>query len=65
MWIKGDAFALLVGMRIGAATMKISMEIPQKIKNGSTFQPRKPTSKHISEETQNINSKEHKHPYVY
>ena len=59
MWIKGDAFALLVGMRIGAATMKISMEIPQKIKNGSTFQPSYPTSESVSEGTKNTNLKEH------
>ena len=30
-------FALLVGMQTSAATMESSMEIPQKIKNGSAF----------------------------
>ena len=34
---EGNSFALLVGMWIGAATMEGSMEIPQKIKNGSVF----------------------------
>ena len=31
MWGKGNPFALLMGMQIGAATMEGSMEIPQKI----------------------------------
>ena len=39
MWRKGDPFALLVGMQIGAATMESSVEIPQKIKSGSAFDP--------------------------
>ena len=30
---KGEPFALLVGMQIGAASVESSMEIPQKIKN--------------------------------
>ena len=33
MWRKGNPFALLVGMQIGAATVESSMEIPQTIKN--------------------------------
>ena len=33
----GNPFALLVGMQTGAATAESSMEILQKIKNGSTF----------------------------
>ena len=44
---------------------KSSMEILQKIKNGSAFQPSYPTSGNISEGTQNSNSKEHKPPYVH
>ena len=35
------------------------------IKNGSVFWPSGPTSGNISKGTQNINSKEHKHPYIY
>ena len=38
------------------------MEIPQKIKNGTAFQPSDPISGIISEGTQNTNLKEHKHP---
>ena len=34
---KGNPSALLVGMQTEAATMESSMEIPQKIKNGSSF----------------------------
>ena len=33
----GNAFALLMGMQMGAATVESSMEIPQKIKNGTAF----------------------------
>ena len=42
-----------------------SMEIPRKIKSGSTFWPRIPTSGNISKGTQNTNLKELKHPYVH
>ena len=31
MWRKGNPFALLVGMQIGAATVESSVEIPEKI----------------------------------
>ena len=34
---KGNFSALLVGMQIGAATVESSMEIPQKIKNGTAL----------------------------
>ena len=34
---KGNPFALLAGVQIGAATVESSMETPQKIKNGSAF----------------------------
>ena len=42
--------AVLVGMQIGVATVENSMELPQKIKNGSASF---------------TNLKEHKHPYVH
>ena len=32
MWRKINAFALLVGMQTGAATLESSMEVPQKIR---------------------------------
>ena len=52
-------------MQIGTTTVENSMEIPQKIKNGSAFWFSDRTSENISEETQNINSKEHKQTYFH
>ena len=37
MWRKGYPCVLLVGMQIDAATVESSMEIPQKIKNGTAL----------------------------
>ena len=37
MWRKGNTFALFVGMQTGVIIVESSMEIPQKIKNGSAF----------------------------
>ena len=34
---KGNPFALVVGMQTGAATVESSMEICQKIKNGTAL----------------------------
>ena len=56
---------LVVWMQIGAATVESSMEISQKIKNGSAIRPRNHTSVNISEGTQNTDLKEHKHPHVH
>ena len=47
------------------APVESSMEIPQKIKNGSAFPPSDPISVNISKGTQNTNLKEHNHPYVH
>ena len=65
MWTKGNPSALLVEMQIGAATVESSVEITQKIKNGSAFWPSNPTLENISKETQNTNLKEHKHLCVH
>ena len=62
---KGNTFALLVRMQIGVATVENSMELPPKIKNGSAFPSSHTISCNISKGTKNINSKEHKHPYVH
>ena len=62
---KGEPYCTVGGIQIGTATVESSMEIPQKIKNGSDFWPSNPTSGNISEKTQNTNSKEHKCPYVH
>ena len=37
MWRKGNPGALLVAMYIGAATVEISTEVPQKTKNRTTL----------------------------
>ena len=52
---KGNPLALLVGMRTGAVAVERGMELPQKMKNGSTFLPNNPTSRNISKETQITN----------
>ena len=39
MWRKGNPFVLLVGRQIGTTTLEHSMELPQKIKDGSHFDP--------------------------
>ena len=49
-------------MQTGAAIVESSMEIPQKIKNGSAFQTNNPTSENIFEKTQNTNAKEQNTP---
>ena len=64
LWRKGNPFALLVEVQTSVATVESSVEIPQKIKNGSAFWPSDPTFGVIFEGTQNTNSKEPKHPYV-
>ena len=47
------------------ATVESSMEIPQKFKNVSAFDPATPLLGIYPKGTQNTNSKEHKHPYVH
>ena len=37
MWSKVDTWTLCVEMHISAATVESSMEIPQKIKNGTAL----------------------------
>ena len=65
MWTKGNPSALLVEMQIGAATVESSMEITQKIKSWSAFQPSNPISGNIPEGTENTNLKERKYLYVH
>ena len=65
MWRKGNPFALLVGTQTGAATMESSMEICQKIKNGTALWPSDSTAGNFPEETCNTNLKEYKHSVIY
>ena len=37
LWRKGNPSTLLVGIQTGAATVRHSMEFPQKAKNGIAF----------------------------
>ena len=54
---KGNPGALLVGMQIGAATVESSMEIPQKIKNGTAFDPAIPQLGIYPEKSETVISK--------
>ena len=47
------------------APVESSMEIPQKIKNGSAFPPSDPISVNISKGTQNTNLKEYICPFMF
>ena len=51
-------------MQTGAATVENSMEVPQKIKNGTALWLNNSTSGNLSKETQITNLKEYKPPYV-
>ena len=64
MWRKGNTVHWWWECRFVVATVESGMEIPPKIRNGSAFWPRDPTSGNISKAT-NTNLKEHKHPYVH
>ena len=65
MWRKENPFAQLVGMQTGAAPVESSMEILQKIKNGSDFDPMIPLLEIYLKKPPKINLKGHKHPYVH
>ena len=56
MWRERNPFALWVGVQTGAATEEISMEIPQKIKNGPSFGPSDPTSRTENTNLKNIST---------
>ena len=36
MWEKKDPHALFIGIQPGASTLENSIQVPQKLKNGST-----------------------------
>ena len=62
---KGNPWTLLVGMKIGAATMENSMEVPQKTKNRTAIWSSNSTPGYISEENGNTNLKRYMHPNVH
>ena len=65
MWRNGKNSALLVRMQTRAASVENSMELPQKIKNGTVLWPSNSASGNVSEEAQNTNSKGYMHLYVH
>ena len=65
VWRKGKPLTLLVGVQTGAATQENSMEVPQKIENRTTLQPRNCTIRYLSKEYKNADSQGHMHPNVY
>ena len=50
MWRKGNLLVLLVGMQTAAATLENSMEVPQKVKNGTTLKCRNCTISYSEKE---------------
>ena len=61
MWSEGNLFALLVGIQFGTLTVESSMELLQKIKNGTElpYDPVIPLLGIYPKETQNTNLKEY------
>ena len=57
-----DPGALLVGMSIGTATIKNSMEVPQKIKIEISQDS---TTEYLPKENESTNSKRYMYLYVY
>ena len=64
MWRKQNPRPLLVGMKIGAATVENSMEVSQKIKNWTTIWPTNPAPGYISK-NKTTNLKRCMHPNVH
>ena len=56
---------LVFWFSIHTSAKESSVEIPQKIRDGSAFWPSNLTSGNLSKGTQNSNLKEHKHPYIH
>ena len=52
-------------MQTLAATVKDSVEVPQKIKNRTTIWSSNSTSLYLLKDYENANSKGYMHPYVY
>ena len=65
IWRKGNPFALLVGMQASAATVESSMEIFQKLKNGTAYDPAIPLLGIYPKKSETQNSKESQHLYVH
>ena len=55
----------MMGVQTGAANVESSMELPQKIKNGTALWPNDSTSGNTSEKTLSSNLEEYMHPYIH
>ena len=64
MWRKRNTRPLLLGMKIGSATVENSMEVSQKIKNWTIVWPTNPAPGYISK-NKNTNLKRCMHPNVH
>ena len=62
---KGNPLALLVGMQTTAATLGNNIEVPQNVKNRTTLWPSNCTTRYLSQEYKNADSKGHMHSNVY
>ena len=62
---KGNPLALLMGMQTCAATLKNSMEVPQKVKNRTTLQPSNYTTRYLPKGYKNADSEWHVDSSVY
>ena len=65
IWRKRNSFALLVGMQTSAATLKNSMEVPQKIKHRTTLRLSDCTNRYFSKGYRYAVLKGHMHPNIY
>ena len=65
MWRKGNPYALLLGMQIGAAIVENGMKFPEKITSRTTIQYNNSTSGHLSEENKNTNSGRYMYPMSF
>ena len=64
MWRKGNFFVLWVGMQISAASVESSMETPEKIKNGTAYDPEFPHLEIYLKKPKTL-SQNNKHPYIH
>ena len=64
LWKNGNPLALLVGMQTGAATLKNSVEVPQKI-NRTTLRPHNSTTRNLSKGYRSADAQGHMYPNVY
>ena len=65
MWRKGNPCALLVGMKIGAATMENSVKVTQKIKNSTSIRSSNSTCGVYPKEIKTGSQRDIFHPNIH